>query len=93
MKLEVEMDDELVGWIDECVKKGTFTSRGKALDFLTAMMRDLAIEAGISQETNSMLKCSVPLDWEKLKKTYTPPKFGAKKAALLGGAVKEHQQA
>jgi len=76
-KIEIEVDKDLLAWIRECVSKGTFEKPDNAFELAVAFVRDTAIREGISQETTSWVKASIPLDWGKVKTS--PPEFGCDK--------------
>jgi Arc/MetJ-type ribon-helix-helix transcriptional regulator len=78
-KVEVEVDKELLAWLDECISKGTFANRSRAIELSLVLSRDTAIGEGVSQESNPSIKASIPLDWEKIKSTYQLPEFGAER--------------
>ena len=72
-RVEIELDKELLAWLDECVGKGTFLNRSRAIELAVVLARDTAIGEGVSQETNPSIKASIPLDWAELKSSYTLP--------------------
>lgn len=77
-RFQLTIDDELLSWVDECVRKNTFNNRNEAIEFLVGCMKDLATSLGISQETAPEIKEDLPLSWEKTKNNpkYNSPKFG-----------------